>query len=138
MKEPWHFSETVCLIQKDIRELQLAKAAIAAGIQLLCRKRGNDLSDIQTVLLAGAFGNYLNPESACGIGLLPELLKERIVPVGNAAGSGVRLAALSEDELRRAEGLAKNAEFMELALEPDFMDVYVDEMSYAQEDFYGN
>lgn len=138
MKEPWHFSETVCLIQKDIRELQLAKAAIAAGIQLLCRKRGNDLSDIRTVLLAGAFGNYLNPESACGIGLLPELLKERIVPVGNAAGAGVRLAALSEDELRRAEVLAKNAEFMELALEPDFMDVYVDEMSYAREDFYGN
>ena len=62
----------------------------------------------------------------------------RIVPVGNAAGAGVRLPALPEHEPRRAEVLAKNAEFMELALEPDFMDVYVDEMSYAREDFYGN
>lgn len=137
MKEPWYFSPDVYLNQKDIRELQLAKAAIAAGVQLLCRKRGCRISDIQTLLLAGAFGNYLDPESACGIGLLPEILREKIVPVGNAAGAGARLAVLSYDEFHRAERMAKNAEFLELATEPDFMDVYVDEMSYAQEDCYG-
>lgn len=138
MKEPWHFSPEVSLIQKDVRELQLAKAAIAAGVQLLCRKRGCAVSDIQTLLLAGAFGNYLDPDSACGIGLLPGILRERIVPVGNAAGAGARLAALSEEEFRRAEKMAEKAEFLELASEADFMDVYVDEMTYAKEEFYGN
>ena len=138
MKEPWHFSKEVFLNQKDVRELQLAKAAIAAGIRLLCRKRGCRVSEIQTLLLAGAFGNYLDPESACGIGLLPEALRERILPVGNAAGAGARLAVLSLEEFRRAEKLAEKAEFLELAAEPDFMDVYVDEMSYAKEDWYGN
>lgn len=137
MKEPWHFSDKVFLCQKDVRELQLAKAAIAAGVQLLCRKRGCRIEDIQTLLLAGAFGNYLDPESACGIGLLPEALREKIIPVGNAAGAGARLAVLSEKEFRRGEKMAEKAGFLELASEPDFMDVYVDEMSYAQEDCYG-
>ena len=138
MKEPWYFSKEVFLNQKDVRELQLAKAAIAAGIRLLCRKRGCRISDIQTLVLAGAFGNYLDPASACGLGLLPELLREKILPVGNAAGAGARLAALSEEEFGRAERMAKNAEFLELAAEPDFMDVYVDEMSYAKEDCYAD
>lgn len=137
MQEPWHFSRKVFLAQKDVRELQLAKAAIAAGVQLLCRKRGCRISDIQTLLLAGAFGNYLDPDSACGIGLLPETLREKIIPVGNAAGAGARLAVLSEEEFQRGEKMAEKAEFLELAAEPDFMDVYVDEMSYAQEDCYG-
>ena len=137
MKEPWHFSDKVFLCQKDVRELQLAKAAIAAGVQLLCRKRGCRIEDIQTLLLAGAFGNYLDPESACGIGLLPEALREKIIPVGNAAGAGARLAVLSEEEFRRGEKMAEKAGFLELASESDFMDVYVDEMSYAQEDCYG-
>lgn len=137
MKEPWHFSDEVYLCQKDVRELQLAKAAIAAGVQLLCRKRGCRIEEIRTLLLAGAFGNYLDPDSACGIGLLPEVLRDRIVPVGNAAGAGARLAVLSEREFARAEDMASKAGFLELATEPDFMDVYVDEMSYAKEDCYG-
>lgn len=137
MKEPWHFSDEVYLCQKDVRELQLAKAAIAAGVQLLCRKRGCRIEEIRTLLLAGAFGNYLDPDSACGIGLLPEALRDRIVPVGNAAGAGARLAVLSEREFARAEEMAAKAGFLELATEPDFMDVYVDEMSYAKEDCYG-
>ena len=137
MKESWHFSDEVFLCQKDVRELQLAKAAIAAGVQLLCRKRGCPIEEIRTLLLAGAFGNYLDPDSACGIGLLPEVLRDRIVPVGNAAGAGARLAVLSEREFARAEDMASKAGFLELATEPDFMDVYVDEMSYAKEDCYG-
>ncbi len=137
MKEPWRFTQEVFLCQKDVRELQLAKAAVAAGVQLLCRKRGCRISDIRTLLLAGAFGNYLDPRSACGIGLLPETLRSRIVPVGNAAGMGARLAALSQEEFCRAERMAKQADFLELAAERDFMDVYVDEMSFAKEDCYG-
>ena len=137
MKEPYSFSDRVSLTQKDIRELQLAKAAIAAGIQLLCRKRGVKIDEIRTLLLAGAFGNYLDPTSACAIGLLPPALKDRILPVGNAAGVGARLAALSLPEFKRSQSLAARANFLELANEPDFMDVYVDEMSFAKEDFYG-
>lgn len=137
MKESWYFTPEIYLTQKDVRELQLAKAAIAAGVQLLCRRRGKQISDIQTLLLAGAFGNYLSPESACGIGLLPPVLLDRILPVGNAAGVGAQIAALSREEFARAEQLAAQADFLELATEKDFMDVYVDEMSYAKEDFYG-
>lgn len=137
MKEPYFFSENVSLTQKDIRELQLAKAAIAAGIRLLCRRRGVKPEEIRTLLLAGAFGNYLAPESACAIGLLPLVLKERIIPVGNAAGAGARLAVLSEAEFARSREMAARADFLELACEADFMDVYVDEMSFAKEDFYG-
>ena len=137
MKEPWHFSDEVFLCQKDVRELQLAKAAIAAGVQLLCRKRGCRIEEIRTLLLAGAFGNYLDPDSACGIGLLPEVLRDRIVPVGNAAGAGARLAVLSEREFARAADMASKGGLLELATEPDFMDVYVDDMSYAKEDCYG-
>ncbi len=138
MEETYYFTQEVFLSQKDVRELQLAKAAIAAGVQLLCRRRGVQVEEIQEVLLAGAFGNYLDPKSACGIGLLPPVLEERILPVGNAAGEGARLAALSEEEFKRACRLASRAEFLELALDPSFQDVYVDELSFDKEDFYGS
>lgn len=130
MEETFYFSSDVFLNQRDIRELQLAKAAIAAGVQMLCKRRRVKVTEIKKVLLAGAFGNYMNPESACGIGLIPKELLDCIIPVGNLAGKGAQIAALNEDEYQKSKDLAKEADFVELALDPDFQDVYVDEMFF--------
>ena len=122
------------LTQKDVREVQLAKAAIRAGVELLAQRMGVETGDIQNVYLAGAFGNYLNPASACRIGMIPPVLLERIVPIGNAAGEGAKLCALSREEFAYSQRLAKQAEFLELASLPDFQDCYVDALEFAEEE----
>lgn len=133
MAETYHFTDQVFLNQRDIRELQLAKAAIAAGIQILCRHRGVEPGQVEQLLIAGAFGNYLNPDSACDIGMLPKELKGRIRSIGNGAGEGASIAALNQWELQKSIRLAKETEFLELALDPDFQDVYVDELGFPEE-----
>lgn len=124
---------SVYLTQKDVREVQLAKAAIRAGIELMCRAMKVQVSDIRQVLLAGAFGNYLDPKSACAIGMIPPILHDRIIPIGNAAGEGARLAALSEEEYECSRTLASETEFLELASMPDFNDCYVDCLCFEEE-----
>jgi len=126
--------DEVVLTQKDIREVQLAKAAIRAGIELLAKRLGADVESIETVYLAGAFGNYLSPASACAIGMIPPCLLPKITPVGNAAGEGARLAALSGAEFRYAGRLAAGTEFLELASMPEFQDCYVDCLGFGEED----
>lgn len=130
MKETYYFTKKVFINQKDIRELQLAKAAISAGIRMLCRLKGIETDEIEELLIAGAFGNYLNPASACAIGMFPKELEGRIVSVGNAAGEGAQIAALNEEEYRRSSLLAEETVFLELALDPGFQDVYVDELEF--------
>ena len=134
MEETYYFTDKVFINQKDVRELQLAKAAIAAGIVLLCRYEGHEIGDIEQLLLAGAFGNYLDPHSACAIGLLPKELEDRIIPVGNAAGAGAQIAVLNRGEEQRAAEMAKKVKFVELANDPDFQDTYVDEMFFGEDD----
>ncbi len=112
--------------------MAFAKAAMAAGVRLLVKNMGLRTEDIQRVLIAGAFGNYMDPASACRIGLIPPELEPRVVPVGNAAGVGVRMAALSRDEWRRAARLAERAEYLDLAADPDFQDCFVDEMGFPK------
>ena len=124
----------VFLTQKDIREVQLAKAAIRAGIELLCSHLGVRTGDIQQVLLAGAFGNYLAPVSACRIGMIPVQLLGRIRGIGNAAGDGAQRCALSRAEFERSKRLAAETEFLELASKPDFQDRFVDALSFEEED----
>ena len=123
----------VYLSQKDVREVQLAKAAIRAGIELMCQAMGVKVEEIRQVLLAGAFGNYLDPQSACAIGMIPPVLRDRICPIGNAAGEGARLAALSAEEYEYSKVLAAEAEFLELASMPAFNDCYVDCLCFEEE-----
>lgn len=123
----------VYLSQKDIREVQLAKGAIAAGIALLAEQMGITLEQIEQVYIAGAFGNYMDPAGACRIGMLPGILKDRIIPVGNAAGEGAKLALLNNEELERAERLARHTEFLELAALPEFQDEFVDQLEFPEE-----
>ena len=126
--------DNVTLTQKDVREVQLAKAAIRAGIELLAEKMNVAVADIRRVYLAGAFGNYMNPASACRIGMIPPVLQDRIVPIGNAAGEGAKLCALNRAEFAYSQALAKNTEFLELASLPQFQDCYVDALEFCEEE----
>lgn len=123
----------VYLTQKDVREVQLAKAAIRAGIELMCKRMGVKAEDIRQVLLAGAFGNYLDPRSACAIGMIPPVLRERIIPIGNAAGEGAKMAVLNVEEYEYSKRLAQGTEFLELASMPEFNDCYVDCLCFEEE-----
>lgn len=118
----------IMITQKDIRQLQLAKGAMAAGIEILLEKLGITAEDVGEVLLAGAFGNYLNPHSACGIGLIPKELEGRIKMIGNAAGTGAKLSLLSASEYRRGASIARSVEYVELASYPDFTNIFAKSM----------
>ena len=120
----------VVLTQKDIREMQLAKGAISAGIQLLAERLGIQLSDIQRVCIAGAFGNYMDPNSACDIGLIPPELRSKVIPVGNAAGEGAKMVLQDQAAWDRAERLARKAECLELASLPQFQDAFIDNLEF--------
>ena len=124
----------VSLTQKDVREVQLAKAAIRAGIELMCQKRGVKTEDIQKVYLAGAFGSFMDPASACAIGMIPPCLQDRIESIGNAAGEGAKLCAVSREEFAYSKRLAEKAEFLELASMEDFNDCYVDCLMFEEEE----
>jgi uncharacterized 2Fe-2S/4Fe-4S cluster protein (DUF4445 family) len=123
-------ADAVFLTQKDIRQMQLAKAAIRAGIKILLRKLGIADADIRHILLAGAFGNYIRRESALRIGLLPAVAVERIRFIGNAAASGAQMALLSQKCRENAWQLARKIEYIEIAHESDFQDIYADSIAF--------
>jgi len=123
-------AERLLLTQDDVRQLQLAKAAIRAGIKLLQKKIGIGDSDIQQVFLAGAFGNYIRRESALRIGLLPDIAAEKIHFVGNAASSGAEMVLISSKCRAQAEKLARKIEYVELANEKDFISAFADSMRF--------
>jgi uncharacterized 2Fe-2S/4Fe-4S cluster protein (DUF4445 family) len=118
------------LTQQDIRQVQLAKAAIRAGIKLLQKKIGLEDDDVKQVLLAGAFGNYIRRESALRIGLLPNLPLERIHFIGNAAASGAQMLLLSRKCRTQAKKLARKIEYVEIAHQPDFQAIFADSMTF--------
>ena len=125
-----YLTPEIYLTQEDIREVQLAKGAIAAGIELMAQQIGVTLDDIQKVLLAGAFGTFMDAESACKIGLLPRALSGKIVAVGNAAGSGAKLMACNKEEFARTQELIKRIEFLELASLPKFQRTFARNMRF--------
>lgn len=128
----------VVLTQRDVREVQLAKAAISAGIQLMAEKLDMALTDIEEVDIAGAFGNYLNADSACDIGLIPDVLRTRIRKVGNAAGEGAKLALQYSGCWQDARRLAEETEFLELASIPVFQDTFVDALDFPDMEVDGD
>ncbi|MBD3293138.1 MAG: DUF4445 domain-containing protein [Armatimonadia bacterium] len=122
----------VVFTQKDLREVQLAKGAVRAAVELLCSEAGIDCSEIDEVLLAGAFGNYIDRRSALRMGLLPDVTVEQIRGIGNAAGAGALAALLSVDERSRAAELARDAEHIELMANPHFQLVFADSMMFPE------
>ncbi|MGB9587699.1 MAG: ASKHA domain-containing protein [Armatimonadota bacterium] len=118
------------LTQRDVREVQLAKGAIAAGIQTLMRKMNIGSGDLEAVLLAGAFGNYVRKESAIAVGMIPRVPLERVRPVGNAAGEGAKLALISKDMREHAEQLAQYVEYVELTIDPEFQERFAEALLF--------
>jgi uncharacterized 2Fe-2S/4Fe-4S cluster protein (DUF4445 family) len=123
-------ANSVFLSQRDVRELQFAKASIATGWQILLRELAVEPSEISQVLLAGSFGAYLTPLSAVRIGLVPDLALPRIVSAGNVAGEGAKIAALSLRERAEAESILREVEYVELSGRADFNDLFIDQLAF--------
>jgi uncharacterized 2Fe-2S/4Fe-4S cluster protein (DUF4445 family) len=121
---------SVFLSQRDVRELQFAKASIATGWQILLRELGVGADEITQVLLAGSFGAFLSPLSAVRIGLVPRLALPRIVSAGNVAGEGAKIAALSLRERAEARSILDETEYVELSGRADFNDLFIDQLSF--------
>jgi uncharacterized 2Fe-2S/4Fe-4S cluster protein (DUF4445 family) len=122
--------ESVFLSQRDVRELQFAKASIATGWSILLRELGVEAGEITQVLLAGSFGAYLSPLSAVRIGLVPKLALPRIVSAGNVAGEGAKIAALSLRERAEARSILDETEYVELSGRSDFNDLFIDQLAF--------
>jgi uncharacterized 2Fe-2S/4Fe-4S cluster protein (DUF4445 family) len=122
--------ECVYLSQRDVRELQFAKAAISTGWSLLLDELGLDPAEVQQVLLAGSFGTYLSPAAAVRIGLVPDLALRRIVAAGNVAGEGARMVLLSLRERAGARALLEEVTYVELSDRPDFNDRFVEQLGF--------
>jgi len=120
----------IVLTQRDIRQIQLAKGAISAGIRLILKEMSMKLEDLDEILLAGAFGNYINKENAQRIGLLPDISPDRIRFVGNAASTGAKMALLSREVRRDADTIRHKTRHLELANLPGFMDTLTDCMLF--------
>ncbi|MGE4561207.1 MAG: ASKHA domain-containing protein [Desulfobulbus sp.] len=120
--------QDIVITQKDIRAIQLAKAALYAGVTLLMRRLGIDR--IERVILAGAFGSYIHVESALVLGLFPDCAVEQVEVVGNAAGEGAKQALFDHGRREEAARIARMVEFVETATDPDFSTVFADAMYF--------
>jgi uncharacterized 2Fe-2S/4Fe-4S cluster protein (DUF4445 family) len=114
----------------DVREIQLAKGAMRAGIMVLLATAGLGVDDIQTLYLAGAFGAFMNAKNAAAIGLIPQELEDRVITLGNAAGMGARSAVLSRNFEARVEKVAAMATYVELSGRKDFNEAFVASMGF--------
>ena len=124
----------IYLSQRDVRELQFAKASIATGWNLLADELGVDVSEIQQVILAGSFGSYVSPASAVRIGMVPRLALPRIVSAGNVAGEGAKIALLSLQERHAATAMLDEIEYIELSDRQDFNERFVGLLGFPPAD----
>lgn len=116
------------ITQRDVRELQLAKGAIRTGIEALLANAGRRAEELEQVIVAGAFGSYIDIASAITVGLLPRLPLERFAQVGNAAGTGARLCLLSAAKRAEVQAIARRVKYIELARVPDFSHLFANSM----------
>jgi uncharacterized 2Fe-2S/4Fe-4S cluster protein (DUF4445 family) len=115
----------IVITQRDIRELQKAKAAVHTGVELLMKKMGFTEDDIANLFIAGAFGNNISFENARTIGLIPEISLDRILFMGNLAGVGAKMTLISKDMREYAEKISKKVTYYELGVDPDFQNEYI-------------
>jgi uncharacterized 2Fe-2S/4Fe-4S cluster protein (DUF4445 family) len=115
----------ITITQRDIRELQLAKAAIGAGIEILLKTSGVSKRQIDQVIIAGAFGNYLDVKSSMAIGMLPSMPLENFQQVGNAAGMGAKLALISTSKRAKAAAIRDKVKYIELSTSPKFQKIFL-------------
>lgn len=118
----------ISISRRDVNEIQLAKAAIRTGIDILLETAMIQADDLQKVIIAGAFGTYIRLESAIRIGLLPDLPTDRFDQIGNAAGIGAKLALISTDQLQITEELVRKVKYIELTTHPEFQKKFLKAM----------
>lgn len=135
MESDYHFTPDVFITPKDIRQLQLAKAAIAAGIQTLCQSAGCLLDQVDHIYLAGGFGTFLNPDSAVRIGLLSQAFTGKIEAIGNASGMGCILSLFSKEAKAHTDQIKDCAQYLELSGSEDFQNFYMDEICFPENDW---
>lgn len=121
-------TDSLLFTQKDIREIQNAKAALAAGIITLTKNLGKTIGDIEKVYLAGGFGSYINQKSAVGIGLLPREVEDVVEVIGNGAGKGAILSLLSRKTYEKAKSICEKVEYIELSSSKEFNEAYINNM----------
>jgi uncharacterized 2Fe-2S/4Fe-4S cluster protein (DUF4445 family) len=126
----FYLSDEIYLSQRDVRELQFAKASIATGWTILCKELGIEPEEVSQVLLGGSFGSYLTAASAVKIGLVPRLPLARIVAAGNVAGEGAKIAALSVTERAAANAVLEEVDYVELSGRADFNDLFIDQLAF--------
>ncbi len=127
LEEP---EKEVWLTQKDIRELQLAKGAMLAGMNVLMSRAGITHEDLKAIYLAGAFGSYVDTKSALGIGMFPKVDQDKIVAVGNSAGLGAIITLLSPEERKRAVSISSKAKYIELSTDKEFNAEFARSMTF--------
>jgi uncharacterized 2Fe-2S/4Fe-4S cluster protein (DUF4445 family) len=129
-------NQAITFTQKDVRELQLAKGAMRTGIQVLLETNQLKEDQIDRVIIAGAFGTYIDVANAIAVGMLPRLPLDRFEQVGNAAGMGAKLALISKSMRNEAKAMADRVGYVELATAPGFMQIFSQSM-YLGENLFG-
>jgi len=124
--------EDIVITQDDISAVQLAKGAIRAGIEILLENAGITADEITKIIIAGAFGSYINPSSGVSIGMFPNIPLDRFVQVGNAAGVGAKMMLLSQTLREKAIDLARNQiNYIELTTYPGFSHKFVEALKFS-------
>jgi len=126
----FQITDTIRLVEADIDKLNLAKSAVSVGIKILLERYGIELTDLDRIYLAGAFGYYINLENAMRIGLLPPIALEKVKKVGNAAIEGARHALISRTKREEAEALAKRIEHIKLEQVENFQEKFIGELYF--------
>ena len=116
---------------KDVREVQLAKAAVYAGMEILLKEANTSFDELENIYIAGGFGNYIKIDSAIDLGLLPRGYTDKIVSIGNSAGYGAYYALLSKEFNKEMNKIIKKTEYIELSMRSDFNMAYVEQMSFS-------
>jgi len=124
-------NKDVTISRQDVNEIQLAKAAIRAGVEVLLNQAGIQDMDIERFIVAGAFGTYLDIGSAVRIGMFPDIPRDRFEQIGNAAGGGARKLLVSRHQRQLADCIASKVNYVELATHPNFMKIYVKALAFG-------
>ena len=122
--------DDIMITQNDIREVQLAKAAIEAGIKIMLEELNKTEKDIDKVIIAGAFGSYIDKNSAIQVGILPQVSPDKVISVGNSAGAGVSMALMSQKAMEDMKALPDRVEHIELARKNNFQKIYIKAINF--------
>jgi len=122
----------ISVSQKDIVEIQLAKGAMRTGIEILLENAGIDFTGLDGIIIAGAFGSYIDPRNVVNIGMFPRVSLDRISQVGNAAGVGAKMILISAAQRKKAEEIAEKTDYLELTVYPGFSDHFIAGMQFPQ------